>query len=38
MDAVLNAIADIFDWVHYHFQIIFAVMCGLIAAAWINLK
>jgi uncharacterized membrane protein YagU involved in acid resistance len=38
MDATLNIIADIFDIVHYHFQVIFAVMFGLIVAAWINVE
>lgn len=38
MDASLNIVADVFDWVNYHFQGIFAVMCGLVAAAWVNLK
>jgi hypothetical protein len=38
MDAILNVVANIVDAVHYHFQVIFSVMCGLIAAAWIDLK
>jgi len=38
MDAFLNIIADVFDWVSYHFHIIFSVMCGLIVAAWVNVK
>jgi hypothetical protein len=36
MDELLNIVANIFDFVRYHFQIIFAVMCGLLAAAWIE--
>jgi len=38
MEAVLDVVANIVDWVNYHFQVIFAVMCGLIAAAWIDVK
>jgi hypothetical protein len=38
MDAVLSTLACLFDYVHYHFHIIFSVMCGLIAAAWIDMK
>jgi uncharacterized membrane protein YagU involved in acid resistance len=38
MEAALNLIADVFDIVHYHFQIIFAVMGGILAATWINIR
>ena len=37
-DSILDAIAVIFEEVNYHFQIIFSIMCGLIAAAWVDLK
>jgi len=35
---MLDIIADVFDFVRVHFQIIFATMCGLTAAAWINVR
>jgi len=33
MDAILNVVADMVDWVHSHFHIIFSVMFGLIITA-----
>jgi hypothetical protein len=36
MDAFFSPLADVFDFVSYHFHIIFSVMCGLLAAAWVK--
>ena len=38
MDAIFEFVAPAFDAVNQHFEGLFAVMCGLLAAAWINVK